>query len=80
MQSGQIRQVETALVAPVVLGKDVLEVLRSETTLGVIGHRVTAVLVLVYVGDMDPEVRVRYPRRQCCVAKINVDDKCCEEG
>lgn len=73
-------QVESALVASIVLGKHVFEVLRTEASFAVVCHRVTAVLVLVHVLDVDSEKWIRDPGWCSSIAQVHVDDKCCEEA
>lgn len=73
-------KVESALVASIILGEYVFEVLRTEASFAVVCHRVTAVLVLVHVLDVDSEEWIRGPRWCGSIAQIHVDDECCEEA
>lgn len=67
---------ESEIVAVLgVLGEDVLELLRYEASLGVVGSTVAAVLVLVDVLNEDAEERVRQPPRHGGIGEVGVDDE-----
>lgn len=74
MQSHHIAQGK--IIPPLsVLCKDVLEPLRYEPALGVVGARVAAVLVLVHAVEEDAEEGVGKPARHRRVGKVGVDDE-----
>lgn len=73
-------KVESALVASIVLGKHVFEVLRTEASFAVVCHRVTAVLVFVHVLDVDSEEWIRDPGWCSSIAQVHVDDESCKEA
>lgn len=76
----KIRQVQTSFITLVVLGEDVLEVLRPETPLVVVRHAIAPVLILVHARGVDAEERVGQPTRHGRVGKVAVDDEGGEEG
>lgn len=76
----QVPSIHTPLVAPVVLCKKVLKLLRAEPALVVEAHRVGAVLVLVQVGNVDAEEGIGDPVGRRWIAEVEVDDKCCEQA
>ena len=76
----QIAPAQTTFVTAVILGKDLLEMLRSEATLVVVGHTVTAMLVLVEPSKVDTEGRVGEYGRRCWIRKSDMDDVGDEQG
>lgn len=63
----------------VVLCENVLELLWSEAALAVISLTITAMLILVHVGDMDPEVWVWNPAWRSGVGQVDVNDESSKE-
>lgn len=76
----QIRQVQTPLVALVVFGEDVLEVLRLEAPLIVVRHAVAAMFVLIHARGVDAKEGVGQPARHGRVGEVAVDEDGGDEG
>ena len=58
MCSGEIVKVNTTLLTSIILRKEVLELLRSEASLGVVSIAITPMLAVVYVVEIDSEPEV----------------------
>lgn len=57
----KIPDVQTSLVTLVVLGKDVLEVLRLETSFVIVCHAIAAMLIFVQTVEPNAEEGIRKP-------------------
>jgi len=80
VHSEQVCGVKAALVAFVILGKDVFELLGSKASLVVVSHGIATVLVLVDIGNVDSEERVGNPGWCGWVTQVEVDGKGREEA
>ena len=74
-ESHHIMAIQTPFPATVILGENILEVLRSEPAFAVERHTIAAMFVLVVPIHLDPQVGIGQPRRTRRVRQVDIDDK-----